>query len=195
MQGCFVFLNFREAAYGFVEAVVCGVVIALTHLTHHHLAFTRFAVEAMIEVLLHADALAGMQDDTSAWLHCMLDTIDAIVDRCLGKLFVLVGIIELYDQITTTTIDDIFHLGPVEMHGCFLILLDYHNLLGIGFLIYAILAVADGKEEETAMQEIARTEVGDVPPQHTFHNIIYFLTVSLPVCKAPSCPFGQHKLT
>jgi len=58
VQGLFILFDFWEATYGFKEAVVRGIVIALAHFAHHHLAFAWLSVEAVIEVLLHADTLS-----------------------------------------------------------------------------------------------------------------------------------------
>ena len=58
VQGLFILFDFWEAAYRFIEAVVGGIVIALAYFAYHHLAFAWFAVKAVIEVLLHADALS-----------------------------------------------------------------------------------------------------------------------------------------
>ena len=148
MQGFLVVLYLREAADGFVEAVVGGVVVALAHFAHHHFSLARLAIEAVIEILFHADALPGMQDDLPARLHHVLYAVDAVMNWRVGKLLVLVRIIEFDYQVATSTIDDIFHFGPMEVHRSLLILLHNHNLLGIGFLIDTILAVADGEEEE-----------------------------------------------
>ena len=60
MQGLLVLLDVGEATYLFVEAVVGRVVVALAHFAHHDFALSGFAIEAMVKVLLHADALSGM---------------------------------------------------------------------------------------------------------------------------------------
>ena len=147
MQRSFVFLNLREATYRFVEAVICGIVVTLTHFTNHRLSLAWFTVETMVQVLLHADALPRTQDYLSAWLHNMLYAIYAVMYRSVGELLVLIGIIKFDDQIATATIDDILHLGPMEVHRRFLILFHYHNLFGVWFLIYTILAIPDGEQE------------------------------------------------
>ena len=195
MQWSLVFLNLGEAANGFVETVVGSIVVALTHLANHNLSMPRLAIETVIEILLHANALTWMKHDTSTWLHDMLYAVNAEMNRSLGKLLILVGIVKLDDEVAATAIDDILHLGPVEVHGRFLVLLDDHDLLGIRFLIDAVLAISDGEQEETTVQEIARAEVGDVPTQHTLGDVTYTIFIGLPVGQTPVSPFGQYELT
>ena len=155
MQGRFILFDFGEAANWLVEAIVRRVVITLADFTHHHFSLARLTIESMVEILLHADALTWFENDLSTWLHCMLYAIYAIMDWRIGKLLVLISIIKLDDEVSATTIDDVLHLAPMEMHRCFLQLLHYHNLLGIRFLVDTILAIPDGEEEEATTLEIA----------------------------------------
>ena len=71
--------------------------------------------EAVVEVLFHADALSRMQDNLSARLHDVFYAVYAAVNRSLGELLVLVGIVKLNDQIASASVDDVLHLGPVEI--------------------------------------------------------------------------------
>ncbi len=195
MQWRLVFLYVGETTDGFIETIVGGIVVALAYLANHNLAMPWLAIEAVIEVLFHADALTGTKDYTATRIHDVLYAIYAIVHGGLGKLLVLVGIVKFDDEVASTTIDDVFHLGPMEMHGSLLVLPYYHYLLGVWFLIDAVLPVADGEEEEAAAQEIARTEIGDVPAQHSLGDVADTIFVGLPVGQAPGCPLGQHELT
>ena len=148
MQGLLVLLDVGEATYLFVEAVVGRVVVALAHFAHHDFALSGFAIEAMVKVLLHADALSRMQDNLSARLHDVFYAVYATVNRSLGELLVLVGIVKLDDEVAATAIDDVLHLRPMEVHRRLLKLVHYHNLLSLRSLIDTILAVSDGEEEE-----------------------------------------------
>ena len=127
VQRCFVFLDLRETAYGVVEAVVRIVIVDLTNLTYHDLSLAGFAIETMVKVLLHADTLSWMQDDSATRLHGMLYAIYAVMYLGIGKLLVLIGIIELNHQVSAASIDDVLHLGPMEVHRRLLVLLDNHN--------------------------------------------------------------------
>ena len=155
MQGRFILFDFGEAAYRKVEAIVRCVVITLADFAHHHFSLARLAIETMVEVLFHTDALTWFEDDFPTRFHRMFNAVYAIMDRRIGKALVLVGIIELDDEVSATSVDDVLHLAPMEMHRCFLQLLDYHNLLGIRFLVDTILAIPDGEEEEATTLEIA----------------------------------------
>jgi hypothetical protein len=155
VKRCFVFLNLRKTAYGIVETVIRIVIIDLTHLTYHYLALSWFAIETMVEVLFHTDALTWFEDDFPTRFHRMFNAVYAIMDRRIGKALVLVCIIELDDEVSATSVDDVLHLAPMEMHRCFLQFFDYHNLLGIRFLVDTILAIPDGEEEEATTLEIA----------------------------------------
>ena len=155
MQGRFILFDFGEAAYWKVEAIVRCVIITLADFTHHHFSFAWFTIETMVEVLFHTDALTWFEDDFPTRFHRVLDAVYAIVDRRIGKALILVGIIKLDNEVTSTTIDDVFHLAPMEMHRCFLQFLDYHYLLGIRFLVNTILAVSNREEEEAATFEVA----------------------------------------
>ena len=149
----------------------------------------------MVEVLLHADALAGTEDNPSARFDDVLYAVDAEMDRRVGKLLVLVGIVEFDDEIAAATVDDVLHLRPVEVHRRLLTFLDNHDFLGVRFLVNAVPAVADGEEEEAAAQEVAGAEVGDVPAEHAFRNVPSLVLICLPVGKPPFCPFRQEELT
>ena len=76
MQRLLVLFDFGEATNWLVEAVVSRIVVALADFAHHYLSFTRLAIETMIEILLHADALTWLEDYLAAWLHRMLDAGD-----------------------------------------------------------------------------------------------------------------------
>ena len=155
MQGCFILFDFREATNWIVEAIVRGVVITLADFAHHHFSLARLAIETMVEVLLHADALTWFENDLSTWLHRMLYAIYAIMDWRIGKALVLVGIIEFDNEVSATSIDDVLHLAPMEMHRGFLQFIHNHNLLGIRFLVNTIFAVSDSEKEEATTLEIA----------------------------------------
>jgi len=155
VQRLFILFDFRESAYWLVEAIVCRIVITLAYFTHHHFSLTWLAIETMVEILLHADALTWFENDFATRFHRMLNAVYAIMNRRIGKALILVGIIKLDNEVASTTIDDVFHLAPMEMHRCFLQFLDYHNLLGIRFLVNTILAVSNREEEEAASFEVA----------------------------------------
>ena len=155
VQRRFILFDFRESAYWLVEAIVRRIVITLAYFTPHHFSLAWLAIETMVKILLHADALAWFEDDLTTRFHRMLNAVYAIMNRRIGKALILVGIIKLDNEVTSTTIDDVFHLAPMEMHRCFLQFLDYHNLLGIRFLVNTILAVSNREEEEAASFEVA----------------------------------------
>ena len=144
--------------------------------------------------MLHADALPRVEYHASARLNHVFDAIDAEVYGCRCHLLVFVCVVQFDDQIAASTVDDIFHLGPVEVHRRLLFLLHDHDFLCVGFLVHAIFSVAQGEEEESSMQEVARPKVGDVPAQHTFGDVIHLSLMGFPVVHTPCCPLGQHEL-
>ena len=79
--------------------------------------------------------------------------------------------------------DDVLHLGPVEMHGGVLPLLEVQELfrirLGVGVLPLEV-PVSDRDEGEAHLVEFAEAVVGDVPAEKVVAHLVVFMALCLP---------------
>ena len=106
--------------------------------------------------------------------------------RLLVQLLIRGGVIHPDEHVAAAPVDDILHLGPVEVHGGVLFLLDVQQLLciGLGVLVHLQVAVADGDERETHLIKVAHAVVGDVPTQHIVPNLIVVVALFLPLLRS-----------
>src|SRR5581483_1117375 len=120
--------------------------------------------EAMPERARDGGALSGGDLERFAGLQAMLGTVDHHPYRRRREAAGLVEVMEFDDQVAAAAHDDVLHLHLVKMERRLLVLADHEELLGVRLLVgNALAAVADTEDDEAALGEAARAEIGDIP--------------------------------
>ena len=85
-------------------------------------AGTLFAPELVNVIWWDAEALAGLEAQDLARLDFACDAVDLHVENGVRTLPLFIRLIKAYQDIATTTIDDVFHLMAMEMQRRLLVL-------------------------------------------------------------------------
>ena len=101
----------------------------------------------------------------------------------------------LYEHISSSPVDDVLHLIPVEMHGRRLSFLHVQQLFRIGFrvLIHGHIAVSQGDEGESHLVKIPHSKIRDIPSQHVVPDLIVFMALFVPFFRCKITERGQFK--
>ena len=84
----------------------------------------------------------------------------------LIKVLILCGIVYTDQHISAAAVDDILHLGPVEVHWGILSFFDVQKFFRIGFCIFVLhfqVSIPDRDQGEPDFIKIPETVVCDVP--------------------------------
>lgn len=79
------------------------------------------------------------------------------------------------------------------MDGGQLVFTDKHDLFAIGLIAFLRMAVAKRDQGQPFFQEIAASEIGQVPSQGIFLYLIALFAFGFPYFRLPTYPFGQIK--
>ena len=102
----------------------------------------------MIHIRIDSNGFAGFQLHLCSCRNREFPSVTVNGNIRIRELFVLCGIVYTNQYISAASVDDVFHLVPVEMHGRHLSFLYVQKLFRIGFGIFGILqvAVTDGNQ-------------------------------------------------
>ncbi len=108
-------------------------------------------------------------------------------------------VIELDDQISASTVDDVLHLDPVEMKWSDLVGINDQNLFGVElplpFLQVLGIAVSQRKDGEAGASKVSMSKVGDIPTQSPINNLGGLSQICLPFFDLPIGKGRKKELT
>ena len=141
----------------------------------------------MIQIRIQSHALTRMQGYLASCRHSILSSILADQNIGIKELAGLrICIVECKDDIISTTVDDILHFIPVEMHRRYLTGITHHNLLCIGFFIFGIMyiTVTDGNQSKSQCIEMSLSIIRYIPTKCVVTNLIVLMTFFCPLFRS-----------
>ena len=121
----------------------------------------------MVHVRVDGNALTGSQAHLGAGRNDHLSAVHMDMNVIyLIKVLILCGIVYTDQNISAAAVDDVLHLGPVEVHRRILSFFDIQEFFRVGFCIFVLhfqVSVPDRDQGEPDFIKITETVVCDIP--------------------------------
>ena len=108
--------------------------------------------------------------------------------------FIRKGIIYTDQNISAASVDDVFHLIPVEMIQCILSFFQIKEFLCIRFLIFIFhfnISVTNSKQGKSIFIKISHAVVGNIPSKHVITDFIKLMAFCFPFFRSEICKFRK----